>query len=640
MDLASAAVAAAGHGHTLLDDQGAALAGQPGDPVARDHVRPGHLGQGGLDRWPKGRIHDEVLVEPAAAHAPGGLGDPAALLLGKTFLERRTAGGERLDRRPQRRSPRLRIRPAGLGGVGRPARRLPGLRRRLFRRRRGRALPARLGEGRLAIEALRLGRGRPLGLFGGSPRHVRQPPSGGVELRLPRRRRTPDGGQLLPLRLARRPDGGQLGERVGEVALRLGQCGLEVQVARRDRGRHRPSARGDLGLGRDALVLDSPPVPLDGLQLRAEPRVAELRLGQRRTGGVVGLPPFAFRGRPRAQLGRQRGRRRLGRLHLGHRAIGRRPGRRLPLGGRGHTPRDLVPAGMRREEHGRCQLVGRRLAARLLLRLGGEPARLRPQLGEDVLDPGEVRLRLLELVLRAPPSAFVAPDARDLLEQRPALLGPQGQRLVHHPLPDEQERVVGEMRGIEEIDEVAQPDPLLVQEVVVLARAVEAPAQLQDREVDRQEPVRVVDDERDIGHALGGAPVRPGPDDVLGLARPERAALLAEGPPKRVGEVALARPVRSDDRADATTELDVRALGERLEPLEAEGEEPWSGGSPLGRRAVAVGAHAPSASGRALVRSCSRASVAAAVSAVRRDGPSPTPSTLPSTTAWTRNVFS
>ena len=52
----------------------------------------------------------------------------------------------------------------------------------------------------------------------------------------------------------------------------------------------------------------------------------------------------------------------------------------------------------------------------------------------------------------------MAADAGRLLEQRPALLGPQRERLVDHALADEQERVVGEVAGVEQVDEVAQPD--------------------------------------------------------------------------------------------------------------------------------------------------------------------------------------
>ncbi len=84
---------------------------------------------------------------------------------------------------------------------------------------------------------------------------------------------------------------------------------------------------------------------------------------------------------------------------------------------------------------------------RLLLGELPQPPGLRPQLGEDVLDPGQVRLGLGQLLLGPPPPPLVTADPGDLLEQRPALLGPQRERLVDHALADEQERVLGEVRA-------------------------------------------------------------------------------------------------------------------------------------------------------------------------------------------------
>ena len=55
-------------------------------------------------------------------------------------------------------------------------------------------------------------------------------------------------------------------------------------------------------------------------------------------------------------------------------------------------------------------------------------------LGEDVLDAGEVGLRLGQLLFSAPLPSLVAADAGHLFKQRAALLGAQGERLVHHAL--------------------------------------------------------------------------------------------------------------------------------------------------------------------------------------------------------------
>ena len=251
------------------------------------------------------------------------------------------------------------------------------------------------------------------------------------------------------------------------------------------------------------------------------------------------------------------------------------------------------------------ELVAGARAGCHLLGLRGQAPDLRAQLGEDVLDPGEVVRRLGELLLRAAAAPFVAAHAGHLLEERPALLGSQREGLVDHPLADEQERVVGEVGGVEQLDEVLQAHPLAVDEVVVLARAEEAAAHLEDGEVDGDQAVGVVEDEDDVRHAQRGTPLRPGEDDILGAPGAERPALLSERPAERIGEVALAGTVGTDDGVDAGNELDDGPLGERLEALETERLET--------RRA----AHGAGSSSRAVAGRRAR-SGRAAVDAVRR----------------------
>ena len=168
--------------------------------------------------------------------------------------------------------------------------------------------------------------------------------------------------------------------------------------------------------------------------------------------------------------------------------------------------------------------------------------------------------------LRRPPPPLVPADAGRLLEERPALLRPQRERLVDHALADEQEGVVGQVGIVEQVDEVAQPDALAVEQVLVLARPEEPPPQLDLAEVDRQQPVLVVDDERHVGHADGPPRRRAGEDDVLGPPRAQRPALLAQRPAQRVGEVALAAAVGAHDGADARSELDPVRSAKDLKP--------------------------------------------------------------------------
>ena len=409
----------------------------------------------------------------------------------------------------------------------------------------------------------------------------------------------------------------------------------------------RPAVRLEVRLRGGTLAGDPRPVAGRGLQLAGRPRLAQAR-GR----SVPRARPRAPRdARPRAPSvppSTSRSRRPRSRRARAPRApapLSARSASRPLLGRRGPR-RGLVPAAMRRDDQRRRQLLARGQPRRLLLGELAQAARLRPELGEDVVDAREVGLGLGELLLgacRRRRSWRRTPG--DLLEQGPALLGPQGERLVDHALADEQERVLGEVRAVEQVDEVAQPDALAVEQVVVLARAVEAAAELDHAVLDRQQRVAVVEHERHVGHALRGAPLGARPDHVLGLADPERAALLAERPAERVREVRLARAVGPDDGADPRAELDQRALGERLEPLDAQAQEARRGAheassaatstsrprSPAPAVGLVVGRRRAGRPGRARARwrSTSSASAAADVSAIRRDGPSPTPSVRP-----------
>jgi hypothetical protein len=177
-----------------------------------------------------------------------------------------------------------------------------------------------------------------------------------------------------------------------------------------------------------------------------------------------------------------------------------------------------MPAGVHGEEEGGHELVRDRLARGVLFGLRRQASRLRSELAEDVFRPRQVGFGFGELLLGPTAAPLMPANACHLLEQRPPLLGSQGQRLVDHALPDEQERVVREVRGIEKVDEVPEPDAALVQEVIVLPGPIETAAQLKDTELDREQAVGVVEDKRHVGHPLRGPLLGTRPDDVLGLA--------------------------------------------------------------------------------------------------------------------------
>ena len=347
-----------------------------------------------------------------------------------------------------------------------------------------------------------------------------------------------------------------------------------------------------VGVGGRALVRDPLSIPHRGGDLARRPRLAQPQRREVGTRGFVHHPALALLLRALRHRGRDAGDRRLRRLERLERPL-RLQAQGVPAPLRlGRTTGGLVPASVRGGDQRRRQLLARREPGRLLLGQLAEAPRLRAELREDVLDAREVRLGLGELILGLPASALVAPDPGDLLEQRPALLGAQRERLVHHALPDEQERVLGDVRRVQQVLEVAQADPLPVEQVVVLAGPVEAPAELHHGVLDREQRVTVLEDEGHVGHALGAAPLGARPDHVLALPDPQRATLLAQRPPEGVGQVGLPRPVGAHDRADAGPELDEGPLREGLEPLDTQAQE-------AGRRAheplVVSGAGTPAA---------------------------------------------
>ena len=184
-----------------------------------------------------------------------------------------------------------------------------------------------------------------------------QPPAGGLVLGLARRRGTPEGGQLLALCLARGAQRPELGEGVGQLAVRLGEHPLEVEIARRDRCRQRATSGGQLGFGRGPFLEQPPPIAFQRLELRGEARVADLRRADGGLRRVMGLASLAFERGADGELAGQRGRRGLCGDERGHRPIGgvtRRVAIRL---GDGQPSGGLVPARVHREQQGARELV-------------------------------------------------------------------------------------------------------------------------------------------------------------------------------------------------------------------------------------------------------------------------------------------
>ena len=531
---------------------------QAGQPDGRPQELPGHAGRVAPDRLGQGATPGVAgPLRHAAARRVGCGGRqaqrqvPTPLAQGDDVrlvhhvgldrgaqrgLHRGTQSGRHLEPVGQRPapSPRRRLDPAGTRSVGRggkgvklrleggmarlhggpaggrvrglscrgPGRRVRGCLRRAGLRLGGSGGSDRLGMTGEGLCLARQGRSRFLGGMGrlvgplGSHRGVLGD-AGELVLPGPSRPRRRRGSCVARPVLVLQ--GRQLGRSLGDLALEAGD--FRGELGRRRDGAagvgqgHRTPRLLQPGLDRRPLGRQRRSFAFDGCRLGSASFIGDAVLGQPLAGVVQGLAQLTCAsgmvGQGRQQiacLGVGGGEGVRGGLRLGARELEVRLGTgQRRSGGR--------PAVRGQHHHGAGEGRPGALARDLLLGLLGQPADLRAQLAGDVAHPGQVRFGLQQARLRLPPTPLVAAHAGGLLEQRPAFLRPQREGLVDHALADEQEGVVGQVRAVQQVHQVAQAHPLAVQQVLVLARAVEPPRQVDLAVVHRQQPVAVVEDQ-------------------------------------------------------------------------------------------------------------------------------------------------
>ena len=170
----------------------------------------------------------------------------------------------------------------------------------------------------------------------------------------------------------------------------------------------------------------------------------------------------------------------------------------------------------------------------------------------DIAGTGQVlvhRLDLFECTLLA---ALMLGDAGGLFNEGAAFLGAALQNGIELALADDGMRILAQSRIVQDILNVHQAARARVDEVLTLARAVHAAGDGNLVKVDGQHMVRVVEHQRDLGHAHRLARRRAREDDVFhGLAAQLLGALLAQDPQNRVGDVRFSRAVGTDDDSQA-----------------------------------------------------------------------------------------
>ena len=207
-----------------------------------------------------------------------------------------------------------------------------------------------------------------------------------------------------------------------------------------------------------------------------------------------------------------------------------------------------------------------------LLGLSLEGADLPLDLVHHVAHAEEVLPGCVELALRLRALLLVASHPGRFLDEDAALPGLGREHVVEAVLVHERVRFGIDARAREQILHVAETAHALVQQVLALARAVEAARHPdlapRDVEVSREAAV-IVEDEADLGESHRLPRGRAMEDDVFHLVAAEGlGALLSQGPANGIGDIRLAASVGAHDARHARKDLDIGFLSEGLEALD------------------------------------------------------------------------
>ena len=213
-----------------------------------------------------------------------------------------------------------------------------------------------------------------------------------------------------------------------------------------------------------------------------------------------------------------------------------------------------------------AQLVAQLLVALRLAHLALERADLPLHLAQHVCLAQEVLLRLVDLAQGLLAVCLELGDAGGLLEHAAPVLGLGREDRVDLALRHHGIGRGSDARAHEEALDVLQAALHLVDEVLALAGAVDAPRHRHLVVLRAELLLAVGERDGDLGEAEGLARVGAVEHHVHELrAANRRRALLAEDPADGIGHVRLAAAVRPDDGDHARLERQARAVGEGLE---------------------------------------------------------------------------
>src|SRR5713226_8647959 len=150
----------------------------------------------------------------------------------------------------------------------------------------------------------------------------------------------------------------------------------------------------------------------------------------------------------------------------------------------------------------------------------------------------------------------MTPDIGGFLDQGPPLLRLQTEDGIDHALPENCVTVLTELCLEEEIEDVTQSNATSIDQILAVARPMQAASYHYLREFEREPPFGVVKNDADLRQAGRRPLASPRKNDVFELSKTECAGgLFSQDPAKGIGQIALAAAIRPNDGSDPRSEL-------------------------------------------------------------------------------------
>ena len=193
---------------------------------------------------------------------------------------------------------------------------------------------------------------------------------------------------------------------------------------------------------------------------------------------------------------------------------------------------------------------------------------MRSKGGKDLFNARAILGRLFHLSFSTRAAALVASRPSELFNECPTLFGAEAECLVNRALPNEEEAILCKARTIKELVEIAEPDALSVQQVLLASTAICAACNLNLCKGKVKEPIVVGDAERHLGESELATLLRSGKDHLIDALGTNPTPRFTECPAQCIHDIRLATAVWPHDGGDPWSKCDRGLIREGFEAAE------------------------------------------------------------------------